>query len=351
MSQRLSRSGLPFIVGLSLLAPGCKAANRAADSAERLAQVSTATASASPTSAPLASAPPMPEIADGPSICADYGGYEFMVYVAALQDALLKIEDLWRRSDDARIDETERRTLRSIGQPSAQAAADLAQRCDAFRRHPIRPGEEKIQQSFIDDCERLTKALLRLSELLEHSPSLGPLHGLSEKYLLPGSEGSKFRDTGAKRMKQCRALAPDGGQILTATGSSESTTPCFESTGAVRADELAAKCNELNGGSDALCDKQNPCPVIVERLKRGCGMFVPMFGDGDTMCAPLVGRPCKDTAGMRRAIELVNRCIEVSPATHPPCNENNACSLIQDEIDRGCRFLPRDKSPAYCAKE
>ena len=34
------------------------------------------------------------------------------------------------------------------------------------------------------------------------------------------------------------------------------------------------------------------------------------------------------------AQRLVDRCIAVSPATHPPCNVANPCEMIQGEIDR-----------------
>ena len=30
----------------------------------------------------------------------------------------------------------------------------------------------------------------------------------------------------------------------------------------------------------------------------------------------------------------IARCVQVSPATHPPCNAANPCSLIKDEIER-----------------
>jgi hypothetical protein len=39
------------------------------------------------------------------------------------------------------------------------------------------------------------------------------------------------------------------------------------------------------------------------------------------------------------ANELVRQCLEVSPATHSPCNAQNSCKLIEDEIQRGCGLL------------
>ena len=56
---------------------------------------------------------------------------------------------------------------------------------------------------------------------------------------------------------------------------------------------------------------------------------------------------CLKTAGAVRANELVRRCLKVSPATHPPCNAENACSLIRDEIKRGCALLG-DGAPQFC---
>jgi hypothetical protein len=38
---------------------------------------------------------------------------------------------------------------------------------------------------------------------------------------------------------------------------------------------------------------------------------------------------------------------DVSPATHPPCNGENACDLIIGEIRRGCGMLTSD-IPGYC---
>jgi hypothetical protein len=56
---------------------------------------------------------------------------------------------------------------------------------------------------------------------------------------------------------------------------------------------------------------------------------------------------CAESAGPEQARRYVEQCLEVSPATHPPCNTANACALIQDEIRRGCGFLGKD-APAFC---
>ncbi len=60
---------------------------------------------------------------------------------------------------------------------------------------------------------------------------------------------------------------------------------------------------------------------------------------------------CKAELGTAKAATLVNRCTEVSPATHPPCNDANPCALIIAEIKRGCGILIKDgaaDTPSYC---
>ncbi len=67
---------------------------------------------------------------------------------------------------------------------------------------------------------------------------------------------------------------------------------------------------------------------------------------------------CLDEIGKQKADILVKHCIQISPATHPPCNAANPCSLIRDEVKRGCDMFATspvtdDKGnvipvPAYC---
>jgi hypothetical protein len=58
---------------------------------------------------------------------------------------------------------------------------------------------------------------------------------------------------------------------------------------------------------------------------------------------------CTQSIGAAKAHKLVDQCLTVSPATHPPCNAANDCALIRDEIRRGCAFLDKDR-PAFCAQ-
>ena len=65
-----------------------------------------------------------------------------------------------------------------------------------------------------------------------------------------------------------------------------------------------------------------------------------------------VGAPvsCLNDIGQAAAQRLVDRCIAVSPATHPPCNVANPCEMIQGEIDRSCEmYAPGEAKPAECA--
>ncbi|MGA7708923.1 MAG: hypothetical protein WCD77_14115 [Acidobacteriaceae bacterium] len=57
---------------------------------------------------------------------------------------------------------------------------------------------------------------------------------------------------------------------------------------------------------------------------------------------------CLQSAGAVKSNRLVNECLQVSPATHPPCNSQNACSLIISEIRRGCSMLNQG-APGFCA--
>ena len=59
---------------------------------------------------------------------------------------------------------------------------------------------------------------------------------------------------------------------------------------------------------------------------------------------------CREAIGAGASARLVERCIQVSPATHPPCNAANPCDLIQGEIDRSCKMWERDGNPPAACK-
>ncbi|MEJ6789369.1 hypothetical protein BrevBR_07430 [Brevundimonas sp. BR2-1] len=59
---------------------------------------------------------------------------------------------------------------------------------------------------------------------------------------------------------------------------------------------------------------------------------------------------CLAEIGADASARLVQRCIAVSPATHPPCNSANPCAMIQGEIDRACEmYAPGEAKPAECS--
>ena len=61
-----------------------------------------------------------------------------------------------------------------------------------------------------------------------------------------------------------------------------------------------------------------------------------------------LAQSCSQEVGAEVAQTYVDQCIEVSPATRPPCNADNPCQMIWSEIWRGCDMLGEDR-PAFCA--
>ena len=73
------------------------------------------------------------------------------------------------------------------------------------------------------------------------------------------------------------------------------------------------------------------------------------IGPGVAMAEDLLS--CKAEIGLKKANIYVQRCLEVSSSTHPPCNVSNPCKLILDEIRQGCQVLmesPEITAPAFC---
>lgn len=59
--------------------------------------------------------------------------------------------------------------------------------------------------------------------------------------------------------------------------------------------------------------------------------------------------PCRQSVGVEQANILANQCMQVSPATRPPCNVMNSCSMIKEEIRRGCAQLGGN-APGFCSQ-
>ena len=63
---------------------------------------------------------------------------------------------------------------------------------------------------------------------------------------------------------------------------------------------------------------------------------------------------CRQAAGAQRSHVMVNRCIKVTQAMHPPCNADNPCDYIVGEIKHGCAELAEAGStvrpPSFCQR-
>ena len=57
--------------------------------------------------------------------------------------------------------------------------------------------------------------------------------------------------------------------------------------------------------------------------------------------------PCVQAVGAGQSKKLVEECLQVSPATHLPCNSQNSCQLIIGEIKRSCSILQKNQ-PSFC---
>jgi hypothetical protein len=89
----------------------------------------------------------------------------------------------------------------------------------------------------------------------------------------------------------------------------------------------------------------------LHQIAQAFGVPEPYFAPppGSASASPSSTGTCLNAVGIERSRQLVNECIQVSPATHPPCNAQNACSLIVDEIKRGCALIGQG-APGFCAE-
>jgi hypothetical protein len=89
----------------------------------------------------------------------------------------------------------------------------------------------------------------------------------------------------------------------------------------------------------------------LHQIAQAFGVTEPYFApqSGGAATAPSSTGTCLNAVGIERSRQLVNECLQVSPATHPPCNAQNACSLIVDEIKRGCALIGQG-APGFCAE-
>jgi len=82
-------------------------------------------------------------------------------------------------------------------------------------------------------------------------------------------------------------------------------------------------------------------------VDHGCRADFLVQGGPSSLGAGAKDKSCLQSVGKQRANQLVKECLKVSPATHPPCNAENSCELIEEEIRRSCGLLGID-APAFC---
>ncbi|MGE6697599.1 hypothetical protein ACQKH5_07910 [Hyphomonas sp. NPDC076900] len=81
-------------------------------------------------------------------------------------------------------------------------------------------------------------------------------------------------------------------------------------------------------------------------------MAVPETAPGGPAEQDMPAQPasCADEVGAAAAQVLVDQCLAISPATRPPCNAQNSCDMIRDEIRRGCGIGDAGDNPAFCGE-
>jgi hypothetical protein len=87
----------------------------------------------------------------------------------------------------------------------------------------------------------------------------------------------------------------------------------------------------------------------LHQIAQAFGVPEPYFSAKPDPAATSSRGTCLNAVGIERSRQLVNECLQVSPATHPPCNAQNACSMIVDEIKRGCALISQG-APGFCAE-
>jgi hypothetical protein len=104
---------------------------------------------------------------------------------------------------------------------------------------------------------------------------------------------------------------------------------------------LIGACGQRAGNEPALANAPAPASRPAPASHAG---NVALRPEG----ARVAPRSCAAEMGAA-ARRLVDLCISVSPASHPPCNAANSCAMIEDEIARGCAFIGDGADrPAQC---
>lgn len=117
------------------------------------------------------------------------------------------------------------------------------------------------------------------------------------------------------------------GTVATTTASAE-TAPELDAESDAPRREITDGSGESVGSEDSGAATSDAAPAAAD-------------GSGEASCRAQVGEAA--------AKALVDICLNVSPATRPPCNAANSCAMIEEEIRRGCNLLG-DDAPEDCPR-
>ncbi|WP_200844868.1 MULTISPECIES: hypothetical protein [unclassified Novosphingobium] len=116
-------------------------------------------------------------------------------------------------------------------------------------------------------------------------------------------------------------------------GSGEQPAPAPSSDAAVQSADTATSEAASPVSASTLAAEQGPAPATQAPSS-----------SGPISCAADIGESA--------ARKLVAQCREVSPATRPPCNAENSCAMIRNEVARGCAILGEDfAKTSACASD
>jgi hypothetical protein len=88
----------------------------------------------------------------------------------------------------------------------------------------------------------------------------------------------------------------------------------------------------------------------LHQIANSYGVTEPYLQNTAVAANPSDTGSCAASIGGAQAQRLVERCTRVSTATHSPCNAQNTCALITDEIRHGCSLLSSSDAPGFCSE-
>ncbi|HLH35580.1 MAG TPA: hypothetical protein VKX41_12965 [Alloacidobacterium sp.] len=144
------------------------------------------------------------------------------------------------------------------------------------------------------------------------------------------------QETDAKNL--ARQLENQTGDMLNAFKKNQKADDAFRSVNstAQQLDSIVRKLGPQSAAAPAWAKVQND----LNTLNPAFGISTPPTGAMAT---------CTQAVGAQRASELVSQCQQVTTATSSPCNAQNTCKMITDEIRRGCSQITSN-APSFCAE-